>query len=541
MPTLATWPSSTSGGAAPPTVEYSRETMEQVRRHALLGFLSVPKIGAGAGGLLLGERTPDGVRILGSVEIPCSHASGPAFALTDAEILGALGLVRQPRQVAVVGWYVSRTRGAIELGDREMSIYGILCAEPWQIALVLQPRAVHTTKAVLCYRDGTGAILRGQPESVDAWAADEEDVSDLETESEAAVDEPVEVSESEPVAEVSPAPVAPPAPPVLTPAAAAPPPPLAAAAPPVARRPNMPQAPPPSAPLESASRPSEGLQSAPPRATGTRSDKLRFAQGMGIPDFRHDEPGGTPGVFPIRPQFAKEPVPTGAEAAGREVNQSTAANPRAAGVIPIRPQFKTPTAMKPGSGPQPYGGPMVPPQPKTRRFWTILGSAVLVLLTVAGYVVKDAWIPRPPLKLDITESKGEISVQWNKEAVAGVEQASLILNDSGQLESVLLSSKQLASGSYTYKHKSNRVTAIIRSGEERVFAVWEAPTRPPELNTGATEAVTPAGTATNSKTAAPVQTPPTQVPAATAPATPRPQPGGTGPTATAPVATDKKP
>ena len=467
MPTIATW--NTDGSS--PAVEYARETLEQVRRHALLGFLSVPKIGAGAGGLLLGERTAGGVRILDSVEIPCSHAFGPSFALTEAEIAAAVALAQHPRELSVVGWYVSRTRGPIEMAERDLALYRTICPEQWQLALVLQPSAVHTTKAVLCHRDDSGVILRGPQTSVDPWAAPEEDLSDLES-----------ADSAGPVVEVvAPVPVTPvvPQPPSSPPVAQAPPPPPpvqppppaprveeppAQTRPPVASRPNVPQrtVPQNTTPSGEDFRPSK-----------PRPERQRFAPQPDIPNFRHDVPSDNPGILPIRPQFSKE---TAAPIPGREVNQSTKADPRARGVIPIRPKFDAPA--RDSSVSQPYAGPFVP-QPKTRRFWSVIGSVALALLVLAAYVVKDIWIPRVPLKLEITESKGEVTLQWNRDGVAGIEQASLILNDGGQLQSVLLDSKQLAKGVFTAKHKSDRVTAIIRLGEERILAVWDAPSKLP--------------------------------------------------------------
>jgi len=244
-------------------------------------------------------------------------------------------------------------------------------------------------------------------------------------------------------------------------------------------------------------------------AGGTRVDQLKFAQGPDIPDFEYSRPSTT-GVLPIRPRFAKEPVAP----AGMEVHQSAAADPRAPGVIPIRPKFdKSPPPAERWAGPPPS-------QPKSRRFWGLLGAAAALLLLLALYLVKDSWIPHVPLKLDMTESGGQVAVIWNKEAVAGVEQASLILNDGGQLESVLLSAKQLAGGQYLYKRKSDRVTAIIRSGDERVFAVWEAAAKPQIESGTVQQAVQGADSSAQSTPVVPVV--PGAVPAIPAPAQPVP-------------------
>jgi hypothetical protein len=471
MPTLAAWTTPENL----PHVEYACETLEDIRRHVVDGYLSVPRIGAGVGGFLLGQRTAEGVRILGLEVIPCSHASGPSFSLTPAELAAAAALASTGRTLSVVGLYVSRMRGALELSEREAATYQSLCPEPWQIALVLQPSAIYTTKAALCQRDSEGVIVTGDPVNVDVWVPSPED------------DATPEAAATEPPS------AAPPPAPAPSPDPATPTPKAAQAEPiPTSGTHSHPREPQPVRPESTLPAP-RAQRPAQPEG-GTHVDQMRFGQGFDIPDFEYNQPAtsSSSGVLPIRPRFAKEPTAP----PGREVNQSTAADPRAPGVIPIRPRFDkadAPVTAPAGITPGPYAGPYEQ-QPKGRRFWGIVGSTVVFLLILFAYLVKDAWLPKPVLKLDMSESHGTVTVTWNREAVAGVEQASLILNDGGQLHSALLDRKQLGSGQYQYNHKSDRVTAIMRSGDERVFAVWDLPVRPPDITVGVPTAVTKPGT-----------------------------------------------
>ena len=106
---LAAW----QDAELPFTVEYASPAFERIRQRAAEGLIALPRVGMGVGGLLLGERTPAGIRIAGTVELPCSHTLGPTFQLTSDEIRQSLELVKSAgAQRPVVGIYRTRTRGA---------------------------------------------------------------------------------------------------------------------------------------------------------------------------------------------------------------------------------------------------------------------------------------------------------------------------------------------------------------------------------------------------------------------------------------------
>src|SRR6185312_11866579 len=92
---------------------------------AMDGLLAMPRIGLGVGGLLLGRRGEGRIEILRSVEIPCSHALGPSFMLTPAEMKALIVLPESEDDGPshVVGWYCSRTQGNRELTEHDHRVF----------------------------------------------------------------------------------------------------------------------------------------------------------------------------------------------------------------------------------------------------------------------------------------------------------------------------------------------------------------------------------------------------------------------------------
>jgi proteasome lid subunit RPN8/RPN11 len=157
MPAVTAW----TDPGCPIPVHYSREALEQIRRVAVEGLLSLPRIGVGVGGLLLGNRQKGRITILDSMPIPCSHAAGPPFRLTAEETRQALEMARSAGPLTVVGWYCSKTRGPAALFESDLALFGSLCPESWQMALVIRPSTVEASHVTLCFRSGEGLILQG--------------------------------------------------------------------------------------------------------------------------------------------------------------------------------------------------------------------------------------------------------------------------------------------------------------------------------------------------------------------------------------------
>jgi hypothetical protein len=166
--------------------------MERIRGQACDGLLALPRIGMGVGGLLLGVRQGGLVQLLDSIEIHCSHASGPGFLLTSDEKDRARELIAGAGVPGVIGWYCSKPRGAAVLGDVDMAFFRELLPHREQIALVLRPSTVEPTRAVFFFRNEKSEVVKGIECDLDEWheepiAADEPEAA---IEAEAPLPEP---------------------------------------------------------------------------------------------------------------------------------------------------------------------------------------------------------------------------------------------------------------------------------------------------------------------------------------------------------------
>jgi hypothetical protein len=145
----------------PIPVDYSREAMEQIRRLAVDGLLQLPRIGVGVGGLLLGTRLNGRITILDSMVIPCSHAEGPSFRLTAEEIERANEMAHSAGPLTVIGWYCSKTRLPAALTEGDLTLFGSLCPEAWQMTLLIRPSTVEASHVALCFRGAAGRAVQG--------------------------------------------------------------------------------------------------------------------------------------------------------------------------------------------------------------------------------------------------------------------------------------------------------------------------------------------------------------------------------------------
>lgn len=322
----------------PTAVEYSPDAFERLRIAAIEGLLALPRVGMGIGGLLLGTHTGGRIRVLDSVAIPCSHAQGPSFHLSQDEREQALQLVGSAAPLSVVGWYCSRTRGKMGLSPEDIALFDLLCAAPWQITLLLRPSLVEPTRAALFYRD-KGKVLAG---------------SELE---------------------------------------------LLPAAPAAAGEPAVPE--------EEAAAP--------------------------LPEPEPEPQPMKPAPLPAPPPF-RPPAPAA-------------------------PRFTSATA--------------APEKPW--RQWIVAAALLCFGLGGTAWLTRYDWMPRPPLKLEATDSTGQITFRWNTDAVRGLENGMLLVNDGGELHTFPMAGDLLERGFMRYDRKSRRVTGTLRVGETRVFATFFEP------------------------------------------------------------------
>ncbi len=142
-------------------LEYSHEALERIRQLAVEGLLMLPRVGIGVGGLLLGLREGERIRILDSLEIPCLHANGPSFVLSSEETAHAVRLARASSPLPVVGWYCSKTRGPVNPNDADHTLFSALCPENWHMMILIKPSTIETSRFAVCFRDGSGNVVIG--------------------------------------------------------------------------------------------------------------------------------------------------------------------------------------------------------------------------------------------------------------------------------------------------------------------------------------------------------------------------------------------
>lgn len=146
------------------TIEYSDTVLERIHADILDGFYRLNHGGIEVGGVLFGNRNENAVRILDFRTLPCEHALGPSFVLSERDESALERLlkeaVRDPelRDLEVVGYYQSRTRSHIHFSGRDLEIFNRYYPHPWQIAVMLRPAKFEATRIAIFCRTTDGTI-----------------------------------------------------------------------------------------------------------------------------------------------------------------------------------------------------------------------------------------------------------------------------------------------------------------------------------------------------------------------------------------------
>ena len=69
---------------------------------------------------------------------------------------------------------------------------------------------------------------------------------------------------------------------------------------------------------------------------------------------------------------------------------------------------------------------------KLRFVWSRSRLAWFLPLLAGGlFATRDGWLPRPPLTLNCTDTKGMLEIRWNAAAARGLDHGLLLINDGG--------------------------------------------------------------------------------------------------------------
>jgi hypothetical protein len=125
---------------------------------------------------------------------------------------------------------------------------------------------------------------------------------------------------------------------------------------------------------------------------------------------------------------------------------------------------------------------------RTNSWMLWAGVSVIVLaFCIGAFLTRDRWMPRPPLELRSYDSGGLLTVEWNRSAVRGIEDGSLLFTDGADTNTIVLNGAKLHSGSFQYARKSGRVAVLFRAESiqetttynEKPFTVAPAPPTAP--------------------------------------------------------------
>lgn len=152
---------------APLAVEIRRDVLEEIRRRAEDGFQKVGHGGIEHGGILYGTAEGDTVRVLEWRPLPCEHARGPSFTLSDNDRAALDQLLASPEPALAalkpLGWWVSHSRSKLTLKPHDADLHNRFFPFPHQFVLVLKPMKDAATAAGLFHRLADGALPAGEP------------------------------------------------------------------------------------------------------------------------------------------------------------------------------------------------------------------------------------------------------------------------------------------------------------------------------------------------------------------------------------------
>ncbi len=437
--------------SCPIEIEYSVQALEAIREKAVEGLVSMPKQGLGIGCLLLGTRRGNGfIRILDFEEIPCSHAAGTGFVLTPQELEALRLRLQQRGQLAVVGLFLSKPRGGLDLVESQRILFERLFPEAYQVALLMRPASLDPSRCVF-YFQNMGLLTRGPEWELQPLAA-----TTL-MENAAALDRPtMDLPMPErPAAERSGMERTIPErqafdrtlidrPPVVNPISVqfagrkdlsasvpAPPPPAPPApAPPVAMPPALT---PPASPA-----PVERAAVAPPVAEPAPvTPKPEFAA-----------PAPAVPVKPINVAFDSKAYKPLAPTGVRKF------------LIELDAAYKS---VRLGL---------------SKVLYSVLFVALLGGVVYGVYLSRPLWVTPPPANLTVTDAVGILTFRWNPEAVEFVDSGTISILDNGRRRTIALTHKDLLKGSYDYRRRSGRVTASLALDERRFIAAFNDPNAP---------------------------------------------------------------
>ncbi len=151
----------------PFAVEYSRQVLEELRVYGEEWFQKIPHGGMEVGAVLFGHYADGVLRILEWRPMPCEHARGPGFILSERDLAD---LERTGEEWATapeldglqpVGWFHTHTRSGLYLSSDDGAIFDRYFPDPWAVSLVFCYAKAKPVTAGFFFRNVDGSV-RGE-------------------------------------------------------------------------------------------------------------------------------------------------------------------------------------------------------------------------------------------------------------------------------------------------------------------------------------------------------------------------------------------
>ncbi len=146
----------------PPVIEYSRAAIHAIIVEVLDAYETYLEGGYEVGGLLLGTRDGNRLRVLSHAALPI-RPPRPSFALSESDQRRFAELIKtcaQDREV--LGFYVSHTRSEVFLTESDQELFERFFPEPWQVAMVFHPKDREPVRAGFFFREEDGYVRSDQ-------------------------------------------------------------------------------------------------------------------------------------------------------------------------------------------------------------------------------------------------------------------------------------------------------------------------------------------------------------------------------------------
>ena len=159
---LAVW--TRPGGSF--TITYPLSLLHEIDFLVNEGYRSIPYGGIEVGGLLFGHLDPTSARFEAFRVIPCEHASGPSFVLSEHDISALAQQLETSSSdpdlqgLEAIGWFISHTRKGLQLNDHESVLFDRFFHKPGMITLLVKPEKFKPTRFSFLVRGVAGEVER---------------------------------------------------------------------------------------------------------------------------------------------------------------------------------------------------------------------------------------------------------------------------------------------------------------------------------------------------------------------------------------------